>query len=104
LFVEAEPIGQEGSQLLHKTEHAYDYPRQLPSAQEISPQPLYFNSNSLWLQIQNEASKYKQDSAVYDPGAWHGYNSNSFTGTIVRNIGLNIRPLRIAWGWGSQVW
>ncbi len=104
-YVEAYPTNYPDGKL-HSDDHIVTQTtnRLLPSAQELSPLPLYFNSNSLWSQIQSQASKYKQDSVDYDYWAWNGANSNSFTGTIVRNIGLPITPTRNAWGWGKQLW
>ena len=92
-----------------------------PTAQLITPPN--GNAESLWSSITSVALDYPQDSANYDPSITvpaneipdvvketinfplgTGFNSNSFTGTIVRHVGLGIKPKALALGWNKQMW
>jgi len=58
------------------------------------------STDELWNRILEEAHKYDNMADFVDMGV----NSNSYIGTILRNIGINTKPSGIAWGWDIQLW
>ncbi len=76
-------------------------PRWYPSAQEIKIWGI--SADNLWDILQSQNQRYIQDSATYTNLGQTGYNSNSYTSTILSRSAVHISPGRPAPGWGHQL-